>query len=73
MVKNNIRIEVAAGASDSLAIANDLASMGVVDNGKTFDNYMNENGFSKRIQPGTFEFHKGMSYDEVANILVHKN
>ncbi len=73
VVKNNIRIEVSAGATDSLAIANDIASMGVVDNGKSFDDFMNENGYSKRIQPGTFEFHKGMTYDEVANILVHKN
>ncbi|MBP7059403.1 MAG: hypothetical protein KBA87_03165 [Lachnospiraceae bacterium] len=73
VVKNNIRIEVSVGATDSLAIANDIASMGVVDNGKSFDDYMNENGYSKRIQPGTFEFHKGMTYDEVANILVNKN
>jgi cytoskeletal protein RodZ len=71
--KNNIRIDVEKGASDSLAIANDLASMGVVDNGKSFDNFMNENGYSRRIQPGTFEFHKGMTYNEVANILTHKN
>lgn len=69
VVKNNSKNRV-QWYHIHLAMPMDIASMGVVDNGKSFDDFMNENGYSNVFNLN-LEFHKGMTYDEVANILVH--
>lgn len=46
-----------------------LESAGVIDDSEEFTKYMVENGYSRRLFNGTYTFTKGMTYEQVANIL----
>ncbi|MBS4191298.1 endolytic transglycosylase MltG [Bacillus sp. FJAT-49705] len=55
-------------------VSHDIASMleekKLIDDADRFETYLEENGYSKRIQLGTFAVKKGMSYKEIANIIT---
>ncbi len=61
-----------SGGDSSNAVAANLAKAGIVDDGKKFSDYLDSNGYDKFIQPGTFYISSGMSYKQVAELLVEK-
>ncbi|EWG08942.1 hypothetical protein ABE29_09540 [Cytobacillus firmus] len=47
-----------------------LEKASVIDQAADFGNYLEEYGFSKKIQLGTFELTQNMSYKEIAKIIT---
>lgn len=65
----NIQIKKGMTLSD---IVNKLEKSHIVEDGEAFSIYMNEQGYSTRIQLGTFTLHEEMSYKEIASQLTGK-
>ncbi|MBX9973037.1 hypothetical protein [Cytobacillus firmus] len=51
-------------------IAAQLEKANVIDQAAEFGNYLEEYGYSKKIQLGTFELTADMSYKEIAKIIT---
>ncbi len=60
------------GGMDSEQVAKLLEDAGIVESAADFDSFLNQNGYSTRIEVGTFEVHDGMTYEELADILSTK-
>ncbi len=57
------------GGMDSEQVARLLEDAGIVESAADFDSFLNQNGYSTRIEVGTFEVHGGMTYEELADVL----
>lgn len=64
-----VTIVVAEGSSTK-TIAAQLEEAGVIDNGRTFTNYVKNHGQANALKPGTYSFVTGMDESEVAALLV---
>ncbi|QED48640.1 MltG/YceG/YrrL family protein [Cytobacillus dafuensis] len=62
-------IEIVSGMV-SHDISSILEEKKLIDDADRFETYLEEYGYSKKIQLGTFEVKKGMSYKEIANIIT---
>ena len=51
-------------------IAENLATLGMVEDAEDFRKYMQKNGYDHQINVGTFELKKGMSYEEIAKTIT---
>lgn len=51
-------------------IANILHDKKIIDDAKQFESFLEENGFSKRIQLGSFEVKSGMSFAQIAKVIT---
>ena len=58
---------------DSGSASRRLYEAGLVENAKAFDNYLCNNGYSRSINPGTFEIAPGTSDEEIAKIITGKH
>ena len=58
---------------DSGSASRRLYEAGLVENAKTFDNYLCNNGYSRSINPGTYEIVPGTSEEEIAKIITGKH
>lgn len=67
-----IRITIAKGMT-SEKISKLLEDNGVVDDWKELNKYIGRNGYSEKIQVGTFKFTKNMSYREVCRTICGHN
>ncbi len=47
-----------------------LAIGGMVDDAKAFNDYLNKNGYSTKLNVGEFKIKKGMSYKEIATLIT---
>ncbi|MBY0122384.1 hypothetical protein [Bacillus sp. S/N-304-OC-R1] len=63
------KLEIAAGMV-SHEIASLLEQKKIIDDANEFETYLEENGYSKRIQLGKFELTAGMSYKQIAKIIT---
>ena len=63
------RFVVNSGDS-SWTVSKSLKSKGLIDNDKEFDSYLCSNGYSQRINPGTFNIPDGSSYQDIAKIIT---
>jgi len=63
------QLEIKSGML-SHEIADMLANEKIVDDADQFEAYLEDNGYSKRIQLGTFELEANMSYKEIAKIIT---
>ena len=59
--------------SDSGSASRLLYEAGLVENAKAFDNYLCNNGYSRSINPGTYEIAPGTSEEEIAKIITGKH
>ena len=59
--------------SDSGSVSRQLYEAGLVENAKAFDNYLCNNGYSRSINPGTYEIVPGTSEEEIAKIITGKH
>jgi hypothetical protein len=66
-----IEIEVTNGDA-CRQVAEKLYENGLVDDSEEFRLYMADKGYDNRIYVGTYQFQKGMTYDEIAEILIKK-
>lgn len=57
---------------DSGSASRRLYEAGLVENAKAFDNYLCNNGYSRSINPGTYEIAPGTSEEEIAKIITGK-
>ncbi|WP_285768919.1 hypothetical protein [Peribacillus sp. SI8-4] len=55
----------------STEIAKQLFKARIIDDAAEFEKYMNEHGFSKKIQIGDFVVTNTMSYRQLANTISH--
>ena len=53
-------------------IANKLYQKGLIKDPDEFRDYMLERGYDNRIRVGEYELEEGMSYKEIANIIISK-
>lgn len=58
---------------DSGSASRRLYEAGLVENAKAFDNYLCNNGYSRSINPGTYEIAPGTSAEEIAKIITGKH
>ena len=58
---------------DSGSASRRLYEAGLVENAKAFDNYLCNNGYSRSINPGTYEIAPGTSDEEIAKIITGKH
>lgn len=58
---------------DSGSASRRLYEAGLVENAKAFDNYLCNNGYSRSINPGTYEITPGTSEEEIAKIITGKH
>ncbi len=60
------------GGMGSQQVAQLLEDAGMIESASDFDSYLNRNGYSTRIEIGTFEINSNMTYEEMATILCTK-
>ena len=58
---------------DSGSASRRLYEAGLVEKAKAFDNYLCNNGYSRSINPGTYEIAPGTSEEEIAKIITGKH
>lgn len=54
----------------SRAICNRLEELGLIENAREFDQYLIDNGYSKRISVGTYEIETGADWETIAKIIT---
>lgn len=53
-------------------VSEKLQKMGLIDDAKEFRAYMKKTGYENDIEPGAFVFRRGLTYEEIAKILLNK-
>lgn len=66
---NKCTIKVKSGMW-STEICKKLKEGGIIDDYEDFDNWLDRKGYSTKILIGTYTFEKGMTYEQIANILM---
>ncbi|KGP72986.1 endolytic transglycosylase MltG [Pontibacillus yanchengensis] len=56
----------------SKSISQELNEMGLVEDTKAFNQYLEMNDYSRYIQVGNYELKKDMTYEEIANAITNK-
>ena len=67
-----VTVTVKKGASSG-SVSSRLQEAGLVEDAKTFDNYLCNYGYSRSINPGTYEIVPGTSEEEIAKIITGKH
>ena len=57
----------------SIDVSNKLESAGIIGDADKFNDYLCDNGYSSRIQNGTFTVNSSMSYEELAEFIIRKS
>lgn len=71
---NTDRIEgqlVIQEGDSSKIIADNLENAGIIGDAEEFDQFLMNNGYSSRLQPGPHEVHSDMNYEELAQSLIN--
>jgi hypothetical protein len=66
-----IEIEVTSGDA-CRQVAEKLYENGLVEDAEEFRLFMADKGYDNQIYVGTYQFQKGMTYDEIAQTLIKK-
>lgn len=66
--EKEVEFSITSGMS-SVAIAQLLESLGVVDNASEFDSYLVENNYDSRIAVGDYSISKSASYYQIAELI----
>ncbi|KAB2338524.1 endolytic transglycosylase MltG [Cytobacillus depressus] len=65
----SLKLEIVSGM-----VSHDIAALlereKIIDDGDHFETYLEENGYNKRIQLGTFDLKPDMSYKQIAKIIT---
>lgn len=70
---NNDSVEFTISENDvSRTVIERLAQQGLISDAAAFNKYLNDKGLDNNLQNGTFKIRRGMSEEELANLLVTK-
>ncbi|MCH5343615.1 MAG: hypothetical protein J1E64_06205 [Acetatifactor sp.] len=64
-----VSITIQSGAG-SYSVSQSLQQAGLVEDASAFDNYLNENGYSRRLRAGTFFIPVDAGTEEIARIIT---
>ena len=67
-----VAITIQKGASSG-SVSTQFYEAGLVENAKAFDNYLCNNGYSRSINPGTYEIAPGTAEETIAKIITGKH
>lgn len=59
-----------SGGSGSYTVSRKLEEAGLVEDAQEFDDFLCDNGYSKRLRAGTFQIPVGASWEEIAGIIT---
>ena len=65
----SISFQIKNGAS-SYSVSKELAALGLVEDASAFDNFLCDNGYSKRIHAGTYKIYPGTSEEDIAKLIA---
>ena len=70
---NNDSVDFTISENDvSRTVIERLAQQGLISDAAAFNKYLNDKGLDNKLQNGTFKIKKGISEEELANLLVTK-
>ncbi|MBQ4522707.1 MAG: hypothetical protein IJA10_07125 [Lachnospiraceae bacterium] len=69
VVQETVTIDITKGMT-SEDVANMLYDLGIIDDVIKFSYYLHNNGYSLRVNVGTFEIPSDASYEEIARIIT---
>ena len=70
---NNDSVDFTISENDvSRTVIERLAQQGLISDAAAFNKYLNDKGLDNNLQNGTFKIRRGMSEEELANLLVTK-
>ncbi|TFB23801.1 hypothetical protein E3U55_03025 [Filobacillus milosensis] len=55
----------------SIDIANELETAQIIDNADEFNNYLEQNNYSRQIQLGEYQLNNSMSFNEIADVITN--
>lgn len=61
---------IISDGEDSLRIGSNLKAAGLVDDGNKFNQYLESNGYDRKLRSGTFKLRTGSSYETLAKELT---
>lgn len=62
-------LQIRSGAS-SYTVSRDLAALGLVEDAAAYDQFLCDNGYSKKIHVGTYEIMPGTSEEDIAKLIA---
>lgn len=65
-------VNIIRGMSSNM-VADILKQNGIIDDAKEFDAFLISKGYAEHIRVGTFSLNSGMTYDEIADIILGNN
>jgi len=65
-------IVIAEGDPSSFA-TNQLQNQGIIESASEFNDFLEENGYTVRLRPGSYEVSSDMTFQEIATILMDEN
>lgn len=66
----SVSFTIKSGES-SYTVSKALAAAGLVEDAQEFDDYLCNNGYSRKIRTGTYEIVPGMTYEEIAKKIAN--
>lgn len=66
---SKIRFKVRGGLLSS-SVAREMKEAGIIENDKKFDEYLEKNGYARKIREGIYDIPKGASYYQLARIIT---
>jgi len=63
---------VVADGQPSSVVAGQLKEQGIIEDSFEFDKYLEENGYARKIRPGRYEVTKGMTFQEIVDVLLNR-
>ena len=65
----SVILQIRSGAS-SYTVSRDLAALGLVEDASAYDQFLCDNGYSKKIHVGTYEIMPGTSEEDIAKLIA---
>lgn len=67
--KESVAFSITQGQMSDVVVKN-LYEAGIIDNQRAFNEYLDSNGYDAKIQTGTFYIQKGLTYEQLAKLLI---
>lgn len=70
--EESVSFQVKSGASSS-SVSKELAAAGLIEDAAAFDTFLCNNGYSKKIRPGTYQIPQGTDEEDIAKIITQQS
>lgn len=67
--EESVSFQVKSGASSS-SVSKELAAAGLIEDAAAFDTFLCNNGYSRKIRPGTYQIPQGAAEEDIAKIIT---